>query len=61
MRLSVYDIHGQIVMTLVDEEQHEGEYDVRFDGSDLPTGIYFVRLIIGDKMVTKKIIMIDNY
>ena len=56
--LRVYDIHGQKIRTLVDEEQDSGEYSVRFDASDLPDGIYFLKLQAGDRVETAKIILL---
>ena len=55
--LSVYDMHGQKIRTMVDENQPAGEYSIRFDGSDLPGGIYFLRLQVGDLMETAKMVL----
>jgi photosystem II stability/assembly factor-like uncharacterized protein len=46
--LKVYDILGREVATLVNEEKPAGEYDVEFNGSNLPSGIYFYQLRAGD-------------
>ena len=54
--LGVYDIHGQKIRTLVNEKQIAGEYVVRFDGADLPAGIYFLRLQAGNQVEVAKII-----
>ncbi len=45
VRLSVYNISGEEVAVLVDENQGVGEYFYEFDASRLPSGIYFVRLM----------------
>jgi hypothetical protein len=45
--LSVYDVLGQVVTTLVNQEQQPGRYDVTFDGSKLSSGVYFYRLSVG--------------
>ncbi len=56
--LKVYDILGNEVATLVDEEQPAGEYEVEFSVNQsevsLPSGIYFYRLIVGIFIDTKK-------
>ncbi len=44
VRLVVYDILGREVKVLVDEQKEAGSYTVRFDGSDLPSGVYFYRI-----------------
>ncbi|MEM1096418.1 MAG: T9SS type A sorting domain-containing protein [Bacteroidota bacterium] len=42
--LTVYDLLGRRVRTLVDGMQSAGVYDVVFEAGDLPTGLYFYRL-----------------
>jgi len=44
VRLSVYDLLGRHVVTLVDEEKDPGVYSVRFDGRNLASGVYVYRL-----------------
>ena len=46
--LKVYDILGNEVTTLVNEEKSAGVYEVEFDGNGLTSGIYFYRLQAGD-------------
>ncbi len=46
--LKVYDVLGNEVATLVNEEKPAGEYEVEFDGSALTSGIYFYQLKAGD-------------
>jgi photosystem II stability/assembly factor-like uncharacterized protein len=45
--LTVYDVLGRLVATLVDREKAPGSYTVTFDGSKLPSGIYLYRLQAG--------------
>ncbi|HAB53724.1 MAG TPA: hypothetical protein DCE80_16370, partial [Ignavibacteriales bacterium] len=46
VQIKVYDVLGKEVATLVNEEKHEGKYEVEFrtDGLHLSSGIYFYRL-----------------
>lgn len=46
--LKVYDILGNEVATLVNEEKPAGKYEVEFDANTLSSGIYFYRLIAGN-------------
>jgi len=43
--LTIYDVLGKEIITLVNEIRNEGTYLVRFDASDIPSGIYFYRMI----------------
>lgn len=42
--IKVYDILGKEIMTLVNEKQSSGNYEIKFDGSNLSSGIYFYKL-----------------
>lgn len=56
--LKVYDILGKEVETLVNQKLNPGNYEVTFDGSSFPSGIYFYSLVTGDFKNTKKMILI---
>ncbi len=58
VQLKVYDILGNEVATLVNEQQPAGSYNVEFNAqsavSRLSSGIYFYRLQAGNNIITKK-------
>jgi photosystem II stability/assembly factor-like uncharacterized protein len=56
--LEVYDILGNEVATLVNEEKQPGVYEVEFDGSQLSSGIYFYTLTSGNFSASKKLILL---
>ena len=56
--LKIYDVLGQEVETLVNEEENVGRYQVQFNGSRLASGVYFYRLVAGSHVITKKMLMI---
>ncbi len=61
--LTVYDILGREIKTLVDETKIAGEYSVTWDGKDISgnevsSGIYFYNIRFGDKSISKKMLMI---
>jgi hypothetical protein len=45
VHLKVFDVLGREVATLVNQKQKPGNYEVIFDGTNLPSGIYFYRFI----------------
>lgn len=55
--LKVYDVLGSEIATLVNEEKLAGSYQMNFDATALPSGIYFYRLQAGDFIQTKKMIL----
>ena len=56
--LKVYDVLGNEIATLVNEEKSAGEYQVNFDASKLASGIYFYQLKAGSFVQTKKMILL---
>jgi hypothetical protein len=56
--LKVYDVLGNELVTLVNEEKPAGSYEVRFDARDLASGIYFYRLNAGSFRDTKKMLLL---
>jgi hypothetical protein len=56
--LKVYDVLGREVATLVDRELAPGSYQIQFDGSNLPSGVYIVRLIAGSYSESRKMLLI---
>jgi hypothetical protein len=55
--LKIYDVLGNEMTTLVNEEKPAGKYEVKFDGDDLTSGVYFYQLKAGDYIETKKMIL----
>ena len=58
VELTVYDIAGREVGSLVDGYQPAGYYEVAFDGSALASGVYFARLTAGDFKQVQKLLLI---
>jgi hypothetical protein len=56
--LSVFDIHGKEITRLVNETQTAGEYTVHFDVSDLPDGLYMIRLQSGNESAVGKLLVV---
>ncbi|NOX66925.1 MAG: T9SS type A sorting domain-containing protein [Chlorobi bacterium] len=58
VQLKVYDILGREVATLVNEQQQPGTYEVKFDASSMPSGIYIYKLSAGQFMSAKKMLLL---
>jgi aminopeptidase N len=58
VKLTVFDITGKIVASLVNQQQSAGHYEVLFDGAGLSSGIYFYRLETPTFTDTKKMTLI---
>jgi hypothetical protein len=55
--LKVYNVLGQLVNTLVNEQKSAGTYEYNFDASHLSSGIYFYTIKAGNFTATKKMIL----
>jgi hypothetical protein len=58
VKLIVYDEAGREVADLVDQIQSAGEYAITFNGAQLPSGVYFYKLLAGEKTKIKKMTLI---
>ena len=56
--VTVFNTLGQSVSILMDGEQEAGYHEVRFDGSNLPSGVYFYRMQAGSHTETKKLLLV---
>ena len=56
--LRIYDILGSEVKTLVNEYKEIGRYEVKFDASDLPSGMYIYQLKSGEFISSKKMMLV---
>ena len=61
--LSIYDVEGRLVRTLLDETVGGGPQERIWDGKDagrneVGSGVYFCRLTVGNQAITKKMVMV---
>jgi hypothetical protein len=57
VRLTVYNVLGQVVAELVNESQRAGSYDVTLNAVNLPSGIYIYHLTAGNFIETRRMIL----
>jgi hypothetical protein len=58
VQLKVYDLLGREVATLVNQKQAPGNYSVKFDASNLSSGIYYYRITSGKYTDVKKMMLL---
>lgn len=58
VKITIYNILGQEVKILVNEFKKAGNYEIKFDGTNLASGIYFYRIEAGDFIEAKKMVLI---
>jgi len=56
--LNIYDILGSEIATLVNKQQKSGFYEVEWNATDQPSGIYFYKLVTGNYIGIKKMILL---
>lgn len=57
-KLSVFNIVGQPVAVLLQENKAQGEHSFEWDASDMPSGIYIYQLEVGTKIMTRKMTLV---
>jgi len=58
VRLKVYDVSGKEIRRLSDEVSSAGFHEVRFDGSRVPSGVYFYQFEVAGYRIVKKMIIL---
>lgn len=58
VELKVFDILGREVQTLVNAPMSAGEYEFKFDGSNLPSGVYIYTLKVNEFIQSRKMVLL---
>ncbi len=56
--LSIYNVLGEKVATLVNQKQEKGIYNVNFNGTNLASGMYIYELSTGKNVISKKMMLL---
>lgn len=56
--LNIYDVLGNLITTLVNENQEAGNYTVNFNAGELSNGIYFYKIQSGNFVAIKKMLLL---
>jgi predicted nucleotidyltransferase len=62
-KLTIFDVLGKEIAILVNEQLNPGTYEVEWDASNLPSGVYYYQLTINNEQLsifkeTKKMVLI---
>ncbi len=58
VELKIFDVLGREISTPVNEELNPGTYEIEWDASAYPSGVYYYKLTAGDYIQTKKMVLI---
>ena len=58
VQLDVFDLAGRHVSTLLNHTLPAGNHTAAFDGSELPPGVYLVRLASGSEFATTRVVLL---
>ena len=56
--LTVYDMLGRKVDSIMHQNLERGNYNVRWDGNNSVSGIYFIKIVSGDFINTQKVVLL---
>lgn len=54
--IDVYDNGGMLIATIADQVYDRGKHQLRWNAENLPTGVYIIKMTVGEKMYTTKVI-----
>jgi len=55
--LKVYDVLGNEVALLINEQKQAGRYEISFDASNFSSGVYIYKISVSDFVDTKKMVL----
>jgi len=58
IELTIFNLIGQAVSELVNENKEAGNHQITFDASNFPSGVYFFRLTFDGGKETKKMMLV---
>jgi len=58
VKLKVFDAAGKEIQELINEYRQRGNYEVKFDGRDFASGVFYYRLVAGEYSDTKRMLLL---
>ena len=59
VKIEIFNLLGQKVMTLVDKNYQAGQHKIEFNGEHIASGVYFYKITAGEFIETKKMILLN--
>ena len=60
VNIAIYSVDGKLISTLANTNASEGKHQIHFNpDSNIPAGVYILKMLINDKVITKPIVRVD--
>ncbi len=59
VKIAIYNVDGSQIKVLEDEMKAAGSYQIKWNAGNLPAGNYYYKMIMGDEVITKKMLKIN--
>ena len=59
--VQIFNLQGQLIETLMSGYQEAGVYDIRWNASEAPSGMYFVKSTFNSEVLTQKLVLLKQY
>ena len=59
VRLEVYDIIGQKIETLINQQMQAGDHEIEFEAQNMPSGVYLYKIKAGEWTDMKKMVFLN--
>ena len=56
--IAIFNEKGQLIENLIDSQQEAGQYTISWDGPNVTSGLYFIRIQAGNFEITRKCLLL---
>jgi hypothetical protein len=57
VKIQLYSMAGQLIAILTESDENAGFHTISFDAGDLPSGVYNLQMVVGDKRINKMLVV----
>ena len=58
VKIVIYDIQGKTIQTLLESKVNAGKYEIEWNGTNYPSGVYFYKMETGEYTSVKKMVLL---